>query len=634
MWLLPCNVQPVFDQQLSGSSRISLISTKVLTTWIVKALHTSPRCLCARRSLTPFTPAASYHLSLLILLYRLFSNHHNHILGSASVTYCSDHRSYESETFAFPNKLRTFASLRPARFGITSRIGPGGFSTACSFQYREFRDSSRFHTQIPRCNRLNPHSTAAIMCYQLVELYSECRCLYYQHATDRCPDYGHHGIRKRVIYVGYACSVHSSYGGGSFRDMASADQSATWVYLSQGSRGRREKHGEYLKLDADQQDGDERSAPSSPALTPSPSSSQTSISSETILDPPAQRDPHHPIVWSPEETELGGLKSSEAPGTINGIPVDAMLDWGSSVEAVSEDFATRHRLEIESTPKRRISLLGGHSVEVVGHVLGDFKFQNDEETYPLKFHVLRNIGIDVLLGRDFLDRTETFTKHLHRVVERVRPCVRKGKRLFLINEGPNEMIRCAINGQEAGALPDTGSDLMLVSGAFVCRHKLQVHREKKYRRRVEIIVGSTIWTDGMVLNARLEFDVPPIDASRELDYDQYLLHEAGLSSLIHHEMPSRPKVVFICDFHVIDDLPCDIILSHEFIMRNQVFTRFNHLFYLDAEVPSSEDALDLRDRLLFIRMKRRGNFQWPWRRQLRRSDNASESSLDFRLGRE
>ncbi|KAL1842011.1 hypothetical protein VTJ49DRAFT_6177 [Mycothermus thermophilus] len=51
------------------------------------------------------------------------------------------------------------------------------------------------------------------MCYQLVELYSACRCLYYQHAVDRCPAYGQpgHYIERRTILVGYACSEHSGY---------------------------------------------------------------------------------------------------------------------------------------------------------------------------------------------------------------------------------------------------------------------------------------------------------------------------------------------------------------------------------------------------------------------------------------
>ncbi|PHH74899.1 hypothetical protein CDD80_2759 [Ophiocordyceps camponoti-rufipedis] len=48
------------------------------------------------------------------------------------------------------------------------------------------------------------------MCLQIVELYAACHCLYYQHAVDRCPSYGRHGVEKRTVYVGYACSRHSS----------------------------------------------------------------------------------------------------------------------------------------------------------------------------------------------------------------------------------------------------------------------------------------------------------------------------------------------------------------------------------------------------------------------------------------
>jgi hypothetical protein len=49
------------------------------------------------------------------------------------------------------------------------------------------------------------------MCYQLVELYSACRCLYYQHAVDRCAGYGRpgHGVQQRTILVGYACGAHT-----------------------------------------------------------------------------------------------------------------------------------------------------------------------------------------------------------------------------------------------------------------------------------------------------------------------------------------------------------------------------------------------------------------------------------------
>jgi len=50
------------------------------------------------------------------------------------------------------------------------------------------------------------------MCYQLVEKYSACRCLYYEHPIERCPQYGRsgHPIARRVILVGYCCVEHGS----------------------------------------------------------------------------------------------------------------------------------------------------------------------------------------------------------------------------------------------------------------------------------------------------------------------------------------------------------------------------------------------------------------------------------------
>jgi len=52
------------------------------------------------------------------------------------------------------------------------------------------------------------------MCFQLNELYSACRCLYFQHPVDRCGAYGTpgHGITRKNIFVAYACSEHSTGG--------------------------------------------------------------------------------------------------------------------------------------------------------------------------------------------------------------------------------------------------------------------------------------------------------------------------------------------------------------------------------------------------------------------------------------
>ncbi|QPC67963.1 hypothetical protein HYE67_010194 [Fusarium culmorum] len=52
------------------------------------------------------------------------------------------------------------------------------------------------------------------MCYQITERYAACHCVYYIHAINPCPSFDRHqpgqGIDKRTIFVGHACSSHSS----------------------------------------------------------------------------------------------------------------------------------------------------------------------------------------------------------------------------------------------------------------------------------------------------------------------------------------------------------------------------------------------------------------------------------------
>ncbi|PSN71568.1 hypothetical protein BS50DRAFT_570896 [Corynespora cassiicola Philippines] len=52
------------------------------------------------------------------------------------------------------------------------------------------------------------------MCYQVVERYSVCRCLYYKHTIDVCAAHGQRGhvVQEKITLVGYSCSSHSSAG--------------------------------------------------------------------------------------------------------------------------------------------------------------------------------------------------------------------------------------------------------------------------------------------------------------------------------------------------------------------------------------------------------------------------------------
>ena len=79
------------------------------------------------------------------------------------------------------------------------------------------------------------------MCYQVVELYSACRCLYYQHAIDRCGNYGRrgHDITQRTILVGYACSDHTQSRRGQYASPPQQQYSDSGYHSSNSHKSSR-----------------------------------------------------------------------------------------------------------------------------------------------------------------------------------------------------------------------------------------------------------------------------------------------------------------------------------------------------------------------------------------------------------
>lgn len=317
--------------------------------------------------------------------------------------------------------------------------------------------------------------------------------------------------------------------------------------------------------------------------------------------------PQHPelkVNWSSDNDQLVEAPWYECLGTLNGvIPIAAVPDWGSSINAISESFARQNKLRVRYTFPETIDLLGGNTAESIGRVFACFRFKGEKRGYWREFHVLRQSLCDVVLGKSFLAETQTLTKFRRRISERLRLCIRKHSRLFLMDESHGDLIRCTVNGAAAAALPDTGSDLMIVSGDFARRNRFEIVSEEQHRQPVQLIDGSTVWTTGMVLGANLGFDLPCEDLD-SVDHDKYLEFAMEWSSPQgQRNGDEATKMVFVCDLHVIEDLPVDIILSGEFIFKNQVFCKFQHLFMTTTKDKSLGEVASSRKHALFIRKK-------------------------------
>jgi len=127
------------------------------------------------------------------------------------------------------------------------------------------------------------------------------------------------------------------------------------------------------------------------------------------------------------ENDIVGGTWFEAPGTFNGIPVDAVPDSGSSINAISEDFARRHNFNIIPGDSS-IGLIGKRKAEILGRVVGNFQFKGEKQVYRREFHVLRKCLPELVLGDAFLKETKTRGLASGRITTRIRPMLWSGNR--------------------------------------------------------------------------------------------------------------------------------------------------------------------------------------------------------------
>ena len=230
-------------------------------------------------------------------------------------------------------------------------------------------------------------------------------------------------------------------------------------------------------------------------------------------------------------------------GNLNGVYVEANADTGASFNVISKAFANVLDLAPEPGTKGYISLPSGKRIFSPGRVKGSFQFGSEEKKHELSCIILEKVSHALVLGSKFLRLTKTFKKHMNRL-KRVFSSVSRFSFNLLGDE--QEVIPGYLNGSSCYAVPDSGSDIMVVSGKYARAHGLKVHRRRRHRHRVEFIDGSRTLTDGIVKNLSWQF--------RE------------------GEEPIR------CDFHVIDKLPVDAILSNAMIDEHNVFTEYDDLF--------------------------------------------------------
>jgi len=156
----------------------------------------------------------------------------------------------------------------------------------------------------------------------------------------------------------------------------------------------------------------------------------------------------------------------------------------------------------------------------------------------------------VIIGGKFLKFTQTLTKFARRIKAKLLPFpLRLGVRLL---GSQRQRVWGSLDGERAVAVPDTGSDVMLVSTAYAMQRGFKISDQKDYRLELEFADGSRAFTRGLVKDVDWSFD----------DSD----------------------TSYQCDFHVLDNLSVDAVLSNDFLFDVNAFSEYDSSFFDEDDV--------------------------------------------------
>lgn len=303
--------------------------------------------------------------------------------------------------------------------------------------------------------------------------------------------------------------------------------------------------------------------------------------------------------WTPEnimrkqQKAIGSSRENPYASTLNTKPREnrrkvlriqinnedhfACPDSGSEKNIISKASAIEHgfRIRRRAKDKKRFEVGNGDAVWSIGRVSETVGLPGS----PLwqkkrQFYVLENCPVPLVMGMEFLREAEILTKYRH-LLEKCPAEMCNISSLLWIGS-PRNRLRCTLDGRQLEAVADTGSDLNLMSLACAEREGFRIDRRMEARTQIVVGSGKVIETLGQVYVSNLTLDwrepeaEPPEQSPRRPALDVPLEPDP-------HGSAYRPQGEgddeFYIPFHVVENLPCDIIFGHKFLDDTDAFNK-------------------------------------------------------------
>lgn len=267
--------------------------------------------------------------------------------------------------------------------------------------------------------------------------------------------------------------------------------------------------------------------------------------------------------------------------------VPALPDTGSDVNAISRALVSKLGLKLAKTAPESVmvKLSNGESLEAIGTVSIRCSFAVEIDLFPKiprDFVVFENLATDVplIMGRDFLQQTQTLTIYRDRLQERKSDLtIPKVMNMTL----SRRRLPCFLDYTLVYAIADTGSDLNLVKEDYAIERGFLIEKVSENERFVRLPGDTTVEITGKV---KVRFDTVvasptntsavTTDASNDLSVPASVsaaTTESPGSAKASDETPvlsSEPNSYDInanhyCTFYVMVSLTTNVLLGEELL---------------------------------------------------------------------
>jgi hypothetical protein len=282
---------------------------------------------------------------------------------------------------------------------------------------------------------------------------------------------------------------------------------------------------------------------------------------------------------------------------------DACADSGSEVNCITSEFATKLGARISMDECVFHLPIKDRELQSVGTAMIECRFPFEPfMAQVVKFFVFDKFLRNVVLGRSFLRATQTLDIYQDRLLEfdavPAAPAVVRSL-------GPGiEYVQCWLDGTPLWSLPDTGSEINLISSDYAEKlgYNLDIdewHINNEERMLVQFADCSTIMTNGTI-NLELSFRAPYLSncfawrlinpSCAPATKGQTPNAQTSAQSRIAPDQKIEvisPTTRIIETFHVLDNLQYDVILGETLLATVDAYNQHNDNFIVREGRPTS-----------------------------------------------